>query len=144
MVRLANRQQFKKGRADYTIGVMTRRNLEQDFYSKKRLIFCVWRHTVKQQKAFLICTRTVLEKSMYMAGFLAIQDASRRTRRAEKVYNLCHKFFQTFGHNQVAGSFDRWKRGNLNRVIDSYEVCKTSKRKAETYMKSKVTRVKDQ
>ena len=47
MVRLQNRQQFKKGRTDYLIGVMTRRNFEQDFYSKKRLILCTWRHCVK-------------------------------------------------------------------------------------------------
>lgn len=99
MVRLQNRQQFKKGRTDYLIGVMTRRNFEQDFYSKKRLIFCTWRHCVKQQKAFLICTKTVLEKSMYMKGFLEIQETARKKKRDQKVYNLCHKFFQTFSHN---------------------------------------------
>lgn len=126
------------------VGVMTRRNFEQDFYSKKRLIFCTWRHCVKQQKAFLICTKTVLEKSMYMYAFLEIQEVARRKKRHDKVYNLCHKFFRTFGHNQLFDFFTRWKQGNLCKVTENYELCKTSKYQAETYMKNKVANVKDQ
>lgn len=123
---------------------MTRRNLEQDFYSKKRLIFCTWRHCVKQQKAFLICTRTVLEKSMYMKGFLAIQDAIRQKDKDDKVYNLCDKFFRTFARNQLFDFFNRWKESNLQRVLERYEVCEVAKREAEVYMQGKVSEIKDQ
>ena len=92
----------------------------------------------------MICTRTVLEKSMYMKGFLEIMEASREKKRADKVYNLCHKFFKTFAHNQVADFFARWKESNLHTVLEHYEHTKTSKRKAEAAMRSKVAKVKDQ
>lgn len=48
----------------HIMSVLERRGVDWQYASKKRYIFWSWRHAVKCQKAFLLCVKNVLEKSM--------------------------------------------------------------------------------
>jgi hypothetical protein len=45
--------------------------------SKKRMIFEMWRHTMKMEKAFVYSVKNVLEKSMFKEGFEQIKHTYR-------------------------------------------------------------------
>jgi hypothetical protein len=48
--------------------ILERRNKEWVFGSRKRFIFMMWRHVMKQEKAFCIAVKNCLTKSLYRKG----------------------------------------------------------------------------
>ena len=61
--------QFKKKRVDKAREIMTRRNHELTFVSRKRKIFNALKHIGRQERAFCLCVNTVLSKSLWNKGF---------------------------------------------------------------------------
>ena len=86
----------KNTRKESAIDIVTNKNLDKWFVSRKRLLFCSWRHAVIQEKAFVLCVKNVLEKSMFMKGFVGIKEGSRDTKKEEMQYKLCNKFMNFF------------------------------------------------
>ena len=79
-----------------------------------------------------------------MKGFLEIQETARKQKRDRKVYNMCHKFFRTFSHNQYHDFFFRWKQSNLELVIERFKIADSSKKETDGFMGNKITDIKNQ
>lgn len=79
-VRSSNQMKLKQQKFDKTKAMITRRNQNLVFASRKRYIFESWRHVSRQQKGFLLCVINVLEKSMTNKGFHYIKNVARETR----------------------------------------------------------------
>jgi polyphosphate kinase 2 (PPK2 family) len=93
--------------------ILERRNHEWIFVSRIRMIFKCWRHAVRQQKAFLICVKNVLEKSMYMKGFYYIKNSHQDTRYSERVHRYMKRFILKALKINCNDSFNKWKKYSL-------------------------------
>jgi len=71
-VRSVKKQNKAKTRVGKSIQIMTDKNHNLEWVSRKRQIFTAWRFCVKQQVAFLLCVKDVLQKSMWAHGFQQI------------------------------------------------------------------------
>jgi len=79
---------------------------------------------------------------MLMKGYHHIQERSRVDKRETMVYNLCHKFFQTFQKNHYEELFHRWKQGNLISVLSNSKDVKEKQEIEDNRMGNLVDRIK--
>lgn len=89
---------------------MSIRNIENLFSSRKRCIFEQWRQIAIQNKAFLLCIKNVLEKSMYMKGFFNIQNTRRFKTNREKLRRHMSMVFLKYTRQTTTNYFSKWKQ----------------------------------
>ena len=112
------------------------------FGSKKRLIFDMWRHNLKQRKAFMICIENVLSKSMQFKGFHYIRETTRHEAINEKKYKLINLAFLRFERRGVGEYFNRWKESNKAGVEDVEKRTKEELEEAITTFDAKIKKIK--
>lgn len=134
----------EKKKVSKTVSVLTRRNQDLVFASRKRTIFLAWRHAVKQELAFLWCIKNVLTKSMLTKGFLVIKETTRDTMIVDRKYKLLNKAFLKFKHGVVVEYFNRWKRFNLLKVLGNDECVLNRLHEEKDRFANKIKNVKDQ
>ena len=123
-VRSTKKAEKKQQKINKTIDALTRRNHQMEFCSRKRKIFENWRFAVKQQKAFLLCVKNVLEKSMQMKGFHYIKNSSSETGIARRKYKRINMAILRFMRRNMGDYFTKWKNGAREKVDGRYEEVK--------------------
>ena len=68
--------------------VMASRNLRLIYVSRKRMIFEMWRHVLKMEKAFCYSVKNVLQKSLLKEGFDTVNQAYRNDLYTERGHRL--------------------------------------------------------
>ena len=80
------------------------------------MIFLCWRRAVKQQKAFLLCIKNVLEKSLYKKGFVYIAGQGRDIDYTNRVHRALKKFTFRFFQINCSYSMNKWKKACATKV----------------------------
>jgi hypothetical protein len=78
-VKSSNHAAFKTNRIDKSLKIITRRNQDLIFSSKKRKYFEAIRDIGKQNRAFVMAVSNVLMKSMLTKGFEIVKENNRET-----------------------------------------------------------------
>ena len=100
---------------------MSQRNIDYLFASQKRKIFEQWRLIAKQNKAFLLCIKNVLEKSMYMKGFVNVKNSFRFDGKSDKLFRNMSMIFLKYSKQTTCNYFGLWKENSLKTVLTRAE-----------------------
>ena len=84
--------------------------------SRKRMIFEMWRHIGRQEKAFLYCVKNVLEKSMYKHGLESINQFASNDDYTDKVHRAMKRWSLKSSKINMGDSFNKWKKFALVKV----------------------------
>ena len=108
---MASMSALKKQKLDKNIKMLTRRNDEWIFVSRKRKIFEAMRTIGKQDRAFVLAVSNVLTKSMWMKGFINIREGSRDNHKDSSQYRHINMMILRFLKGNVGEYFTKWKNG---------------------------------
>ena len=123
---------------------MSRRNVEQIFKSRKRVIFEKMRHVIHQEIAFAICIKNVLEKSLEMKGFVYIKDISRNELHDTMKYKMINRMFHKFSKTNMADCFNKWKHGALKTVEQTNLTANTNNEQTIEKFNARIKNIKRQ
>ena len=143
-VRSMKKAEKKQQKIDKTINAITRRNHQMEFCSRKRKIFENWRIAVKQQKAFLLCVKNVLEKSMFMKGFHYIKNTSHEVDIARRKYQRINMAILRFMRRNMGDYFTKWKNGAREKVDGRYEEVKQANDETVEAFNAHIKQIKGQ
>lgn len=96
--------------------IIERRNREWVFGSRKRFIFMMWRHVMKQEKAFCVAVANALTKSLYRKGLDHIQNQSKNWDFTVKTDRTLKKFINRFFVLNATDAFTLMKKNALYQV----------------------------
>ena len=82
------------------------------------MIFEMWRHVCKMEKALCFCVKNVLEKSMYKCGLEQINWYARDEEYTRKVHRAIRRFSLRHSKINHIDSFNKWKKFALSNVDD--------------------------
>jgi hypothetical protein len=100
----------------HTMEWMERINKNYVCRSKKRMIFDMWVHVQKQEKAFCFAVKNVLEKSLYKHGFTQIIEVNRDNTFTMNVHRALRRFALRAEKINCSDSFNHWKMFALSKV----------------------------
>ena len=143
-VKSIKKQNKAKTRIANSIQIMTDKNHNLEWVSRKRQIFTAWKFCVKQQVAFLLCVKDVLQKSMWAHGFQQIQEASRGTKDNRKRYMLMKKYIFLMQQSKYGLSMTRWKYATWGIVDDKINSTTQAYEETVEAFNTKIKRVKAQ
>jgi hypothetical protein len=106
----------KKHNLESTIEVLTRKNHDMVFASKKRAIFEAWRHSVNQEIGSLFSIQNVMTKSLLARGFELIREQSREEGKKGRQYQIINKVFLKYQKATVGNIFNRWKQFGITSI----------------------------
>ena len=69
-----------------------------------------------QQRAFLLCVKNVLEKSIWMKGFHYIREGTRDMNKQDKFLRNMNQITIKLAKNYLLSCFNKWKLQSLHKV----------------------------
>jgi hypothetical protein len=96
---------------------MSQRNIDYLYASQKRKIFEEWRKIAIQNKAFLLCIKNVLEKSMFMKGFVNIKNSFRFDGKSDKLFRNMNMIFLKYTKQTTCNYFSLWKENAMKTAV---------------------------
>ena len=103
-------------KVQHTMEWMERINHNFVCRSKKRMVFDMWVHVKKQEKAFCFAVKNVLEKSLYKHGFTQILEVNRDNTFTKDVHRALRRFSLRAEKINCSDSFTHWKMFALSKV----------------------------
>ena len=85
--------------------------------SRKRQMFESWRQIAIQNKAFLLSIKNVLEKSMFMKGFVYIKNSTRFSNNRDKLMRHMNLIFLKYTKHTTTNYFSLWKQNSQTYVV---------------------------
>ena len=96
---------------------MSIKNIDNLMSSRKRKIFESWRYIAIQNKAFLLSIKNVLEKSMFMKGFVYIKNSTRFSNNRDKLMRHMNMIFLKYTKHTTCNYFSLWKQNSQTFVV---------------------------
>ena len=84
------------------------------------MVFEMWRHVGKQEKAFLYCIKNVLTKSMFKNGFDHVRHFARNDEFTDKVHRALQRWSRKNGIFRQSNAFNKWKKYALTKVENKH------------------------
>lgn len=103
-----------------TMLMMERRNRTLEFVSRKRMIFIMWRHVVKQERAFIFSVVNTINKSLQMKGFHYIKNTHQDFKYHDKVSRAMRMFCNRIQRRHTLDAFNLVKAQALSKVAQTY------------------------
>ena len=114
------------------------------FISKKRSVFAEWRKAILMQRAFMYSIKNVLEKGLFMKGFLTIRHASRIQKGHLHVKKVLEKHFLIRYYTSFTKqAFHIWKQEEFAGVTDELTEVRSNQMKRVNKFRDKVVNIKD-
>ena len=142
--RSAAKQQKNQARVSKSIDIMSRRNIDQVYKSRKRVIFEKMRHVIHQEIAFAVCIKNVLEKSLKMKGFVYIKEQSRDELHNTMKYKMINRMFLKFQKTNLADTFNKWKDSALKVVEKTNQIANADNEETIEKFNARIKKIKKQ
>jgi len=134
----------KQTRLTKAVEILTEKNHTLDFASKKRMIFTRWATVSKQERALVLCIKSVALKSWLTRGFTQIKGTYRELKREDKLYRHINMMLLRFRKVNQADAISKWKAAALSHVDRNFTTVRHDHGTTGEDFSDRIVRIKDQ
>lgn len=135
---------FKRKRLEKNLDIISRRNVQLLYMSKKRRAFEALRKRGKQERKFVDILVKVLNHAVLTISLTNLKQGAREVIEDRKMYKVLNQLILKFLKTNIGEYFSFWKDGARRKVNQAYKTDKAAYEETVSYFAGKIKQVKTQ